>query len=59
MAKVPAAWGAAGSTGSFLYYVPDLDLCTAGTTNQVNDKIAPMMTMIRVMKAFQARKQED
>jgi D-alanyl-D-alanine carboxypeptidase len=53
MAKVPPAWGATGSTGSFLYYVPDLDLYIAGTTNQVSDKIAPMMMMIRVMKAFQ------
>jgi D-alanyl-D-alanine carboxypeptidase len=51
--KAPAAWGASGSTGSFLYYVPDLDLYMAGTTNQVSDKITPVMMMIRVMRAFQ------
>lgn len=52
-AKVPAVWGATGSTGSFLYYAQDLDLYMAGTTDQVNDKITPIVMMIRVMKAFQ------
>ena len=51
-AKVPSAWGASGSTGSFLYYAQDLDLYMAGTTDQVNDKFTPIMMMIRVMKAF-------
>jgi D-alanyl-D-alanine carboxypeptidase len=55
-AKVPAVWGASGSTGSFLYYAHDLDLYMAGTTDQVNDKITPIMMMIRVMKAFQNSK---
>jgi D-alanyl-D-alanine carboxypeptidase len=52
-AKVPALWGATGSTGSFLYYAQDLDLYMAGTTDQVNDKITPIGMMIKVMKAFQ------
>jgi D-alanyl-D-alanine carboxypeptidase len=56
LAKVPAVWGATGSTGSFLYYAQDLNLYMAGTTNQVNDKITPIMMMIRVMKAFQDQK---
>jgi len=40
----------------FLYYALDLDLYLAGTTDQVNDKMTPIMMMIRVMKAFQDRK---
>jgi len=56
LVKVPAVWGATGSTGSFLYYAQDLDLYMAGTINQVNDKITPIMMMIRVMKAFQDQK---
>jgi D-alanyl-D-alanine carboxypeptidase len=53
IAKMPAVWGATGSTGSFLYYAQDLDLYMAGTTDQVNDKFTPIMVMIKVMKAFQ------
>jgi CubicO group peptidase (beta-lactamase class C family) len=53
IAKVPPVWGATGSTGSFLYYAEDLDLYMAGTTNQVDDKITPIVLMIKVMKAFQ------
>lgn len=56
LAKVPAVWGASGSTGSFLYYAQDLDLYMAGTTDQVSDKLTPIMMMIRVMKAFQDQK---
>jgi hypothetical protein len=56
LVKVPAVWGATGSTRSFLYYAQDLDLYMAGTINQVNDKITPIMMMIRVMKAFQDQK---
>ncbi len=51
--KVPPVWGASGSTGSFLYYSEDLDLYMAGTTNQVDDKIGPIMLMIKALKAFQ------
>jgi D-alanyl-D-alanine carboxypeptidase len=54
-AKVPAVWGATGSTGAFLYYAPDLDLYMAGTTNQVADKFTPMVMMNKVMKAFRDR----
>jgi len=55
-AKVPVVWGATGSTGSFLYYAQDLDLYMAGTTDQVNDKMTPIVMMIRVIKAFQNQK---
>jgi D-alanyl-D-alanine carboxypeptidase len=51
--KVPPVWGHSGSTGSFLYYAPDLDLYMAGTTNYVADQRAPLMLMIRVMMAVQ------
>jgi D-alanyl-D-alanine carboxypeptidase len=51
--KVPPVWGHSGSTGSFLYYAPDLDLYMAGTTNNVADQRAPLMLMIRVMMAVQ------
>jgi D-alanyl-D-alanine carboxypeptidase len=54
MAKVPPVWGATGSTGSFLYYAQDLDLYMAGTINQVDDKITPIVLIVKVMKAFQA-----
>jgi D-alanyl-D-alanine carboxypeptidase len=53
--QVPSVWGHSGSTGSFLYYAPDLDLYMAGTTNYVADQRAPLILMIRVMKAFQSR----
>jgi D-alanyl-D-alanine carboxypeptidase len=53
VAKVPPVWGATGSTGSFLYYAQDLDLYMTGTINQVDDKITPIMLMVKVMKAFQ------
>jgi D-alanyl-D-alanine carboxypeptidase len=52
-AKVPPVWGHTGSTGAFLYYAQDLDLYIAGTTNQTDDKITPIMLMIKVIKAFQ------
>jgi D-alanyl-D-alanine carboxypeptidase len=55
-ARMPAVWGASGSTGSFLYYAQDLDLYMAGTTNQVADKFTPIAMMARVMKAFQDQK---
>jgi CubicO group peptidase (beta-lactamase class C family) len=51
--NVPPVWGHSGSTGSFLYYAPDLDLYMAGTTNDVADQRAPLMLMIRVMMAVQ------
>ncbi len=53
---MPSIWGHTGSFGSFLYYSPDLDLYMAGTIDQENDKITPIMIMIKVMKAFQQQK---
>ena len=44
-------WGHTGSTGSFLYYAPDLDLYMAGTIDQVGDDMTAMMLMFRVMIA--------
>jgi D-alanyl-D-alanine carboxypeptidase len=51
MLKVPPVWGHTGSTGSFLYYAPDLDLYMAGTIDQTNDRMTPIMLMMRVMGA--------
>jgi D-alanyl-D-alanine carboxypeptidase len=51
--KVPPVWGHTGSVGSFLYYSASQDLYMAGTINQTEDKITPIMLMIRVMKAIQ------
>lgn len=53
--QTPPVWGHSGSTGAFLYYAPDLDLYMAGTTNTVADQRAPLMLMIRAMKAVQRR----
>ena len=53
--KVSPLWGHSGSTGSFLYYSHDLDL--AGTINQVDSKVKPFMLMMKVMRAFQTKKQ--
>ena len=55
-ANVPQVWGHTGSTGAFLYYAEDLDLYMAGTTDQTDDNVAPIMLMIKVMKAFQQQK---
>ena len=55
--KVSPLWGHSGSTGSFLYYSHDLDLYLAGTINQVDSKVKPFMLMMKVMRAFQTKKQ--
>lgn len=55
-AKVPPIWGHSGSIGSFLYYAPDLDLYMAGTIDQENSKTAPVVLMIKIMKAAQQQK---
>jgi D-alanyl-D-alanine carboxypeptidase len=49
--EVPPVWGHSGSVGSFLYYSASQDLYMAGTINQTEDKIAPIMLMIKVMQA--------
>ena len=55
--KVSPLWGHSGSTGSFLYYSHDLDLYLAGTINQVDSKVKPFMLMMKVIRAFQTKKQ--
>ena len=55
--KVSPLWGHSGSTGSFLYYSQDQDLYLAGTINQVDSKVKPFMLMMKVMRAFQTKKQ--
>ena len=50
--QVPPVWGHTGSVGSFLYYSPSQDLYMAGTINQTDDRIAPIMLMIKVMQAI-------
>lgn len=47
-------WGHSGSTGSFLYYAPDLDLYMAGTIDQTESKVKPFVLMLRVMRAIEA-----
>lgn len=53
LAKLPALWGHSGSTGSFLYYAPDLDLYLAGTIDQTESKRTPFLLMRRVTKRMQ------
>jgi D-alanyl-D-alanine carboxypeptidase len=55
-AKVPPIWGHTGSIGSFLYYAPDLDLYMAGTIDQENNKMTPIVLMIEIMKVVQQQK---
>jgi CubicO group peptidase (beta-lactamase class C family) len=50
----PPLWGHSGSTGSFLYYAPDLDLYMAGTIDQTEAKTKPFILMARVMKAIRS-----
>jgi D-alanyl-D-alanine carboxypeptidase len=50
LANFPPLWGHSGSTGSFLYYAPDLDLYLAGTIDQTESKRTPFLLMQRAMK---------
>jgi D-alanyl-D-alanine carboxypeptidase len=50
LAKFPPLWGHSGSTGSFLYYAPELDLYLAGTIDQTEAKRTPFLLMQRVTK---------
>jgi D-alanyl-D-alanine carboxypeptidase len=50
--KMPPVWGHTGSTGVFLYYAEGLDLYMAGTIDQTDDRVAPIMLMIKVMQAI-------
>jgi D-alanyl-D-alanine carboxypeptidase len=50
--KAPLVWGHTGSTGVFLYYAEGLDLYMAGTIDQTEDRIRPIMLMIKVMQVI-------
>ena len=47
-------WGHSGSTGSFLYYAPDLDLSIAGTIDQVEGEAKPFLLMLRTVQTARA-----
>ena len=47
-------WGHSGSTGSFLYFAPELDLYVSGTIDQTASRIKPFVVMWRVMRAIEA-----
>jgi D-alanyl-D-alanine carboxypeptidase len=51
-AEAPLVWGHSGSTGVFLYYAENLDLYMAGTIDQTEDKIKPIMLMINAMQVI-------
>jgi CubicO group peptidase (beta-lactamase class C family) len=46
---LPAMWGHSGTSGSFLYYVPERDLYIAGTINQTESKFAPFGLIRKVI----------
>jgi D-alanyl-D-alanine carboxypeptidase len=49
-------WGHMGSTGSFLYYSPGMDLYIAGTINQTNENKTALLLLIRAIQAvYQAK----
>jgi D-alanyl-D-alanine carboxypeptidase len=52
---VTPAWGATGSTGSFLYYSADRDLYMAGTVNSTSSSLTPFMLMGAVMTLFASK----
>jgi D-alanyl-D-alanine carboxypeptidase len=52
LAGIPPLWGHSGSTGSFLYYSPDLDLYIAGTLDQTEGKAKPFVLMRKVVAAL-------
>lgn len=51
--KMPPLWGHSGSTGSFLYYCPDLDLYMAGTIDQADSQTKPFFLMYKAVKEIQ------
>ena len=53
--KMPPLWGHSGSTGSFLYYCPDLDLYMAGTIDQADAQTKPFFLMYKVVREIQRR----
>ena len=48
---MPRMWGHSGSTGAFLYYVPDVDLFVAGTVGQIESQLKPFMLVWKVIRA--------
>ena len=53
---IPPLWGHSGSTGSFLYYSPGLDLYMAGTIDQVESRMRPFLLMRQVIRAVRAER---
>jgi D-alanyl-D-alanine carboxypeptidase len=47
-------WGHSGSTGSFLYYAPQLNLYMAGTIDQTQGEAKPFLLMLRIVQAARA-----
>lgn len=54
IAELPPLWGHSGSTGSFLYYSPDLDLYFAGTIDQTQDPAKPFALLRAIARATQS-----
>jgi hypothetical protein len=52
LAGLPAMWGHSGTTGSFLYYVPEKDLYIAGSINQTESKFAPFGLIRKALAAL-------
>ena len=50
---VPDMIGHCGSTGSVVFYIPDMDIYITGTTNQQASPSAAFQTMIRIVQALQ------
>jgi CubicO group peptidase (beta-lactamase class C family) len=54
VAQLPPLWGHSGSTGSFLYYSPDLDLYLAGTIDQTQNPAKPFALLRAIARATQS-----
>lgn len=52
----PELVGHSGSSGSFLYYDRSLDLCLAGTVNQMTQRNLPFQLMIKAAQVFKQEK---
>jgi CubicO group peptidase (beta-lactamase class C family) len=50
--RMPAVLGHTGSTGSWLFYCPELDLFLAGTVNQATGGALPYRFVPKLLRAF-------
>jgi D-alanyl-D-alanine carboxypeptidase len=55
LGRFTPAWGATGSTGSFLYYCANSDLYIAGTVNSTSSSVTPFILMGAVMTLFHSK----